>query len=102
MTHFAAELDVDVLQVGHHGSTTSSRLGFLRAVSPRYALISAGPTNNGGIRFPEAGTIDSLAALGAQILRTDLHDAGCPERDRIGMDDARPGGCDSYVLQIGP
>jgi hypothetical protein len=33
---------VSVLQVGHHGSGTSSTPGFLSRVRPRYAVISAG------------------------------------------------------------
>lgn len=96
-----AELDVDILQVGHHGSRTSSRRAFLDAVSPRYALVSAGPTlNNGGVSFPDPDVIGSLTTVGAQVLRTDQHDNGCPEADRIGVDDTRPGGCDNYVLEF--
>lgn len=100
---FRADLDVDVLQVGHHGSRTSSRKAFLDAVTPRWALVSAGPTiNNGGVSFPEEETVDDLASIGAQVLRTDLHDGACPEADRVGVDDGKPGGCDNFVLQFGP
>ncbi len=96
-----ADLDVDILQVAHHGSKTSSRKSFLDAVTPRYALVSAGPTlNNGGVSFPDAEVIDGLKAMGAQVLRTDEHDGRCPEVDRIGVDDTKPGGCDSYLLEL--
>lgn len=101
LTHRLADLDVDILQVAHHGSSTSSRQVFLDAVTPRYAILSAGPTlNNGGVSFPDSEVVDALLATGAELLRTDEHDNGCPKRDRIGMDDAAPGGCENYVLEI--
>jgi beta-lactamase superfamily II metal-dependent hydrolase len=37
-----AQLDVDVLKVGHHGSDTSSTVPFINAVSPEVAIISVG------------------------------------------------------------
>ena len=39
------EIDVDVLKVAHHGSTTSSSAEFLAAVTPEIAIIQAGDTN---------------------------------------------------------
>jgi len=42
-----ALLDVDVLKVGHHGSDTSSREGFIMAVSPQIAVISCGKKGTG-------------------------------------------------------
>jgi len=42
------DLSADVLKVGHHGSTTSSTLKFLRKVSPTYAVISCGIDNSYG------------------------------------------------------
>ncbi len=46
-------LDTDVLKLGHHGSKTSSSVEFLRAVSPRVAIISAGKGNKYGHPAPE-------------------------------------------------
>ncbi len=99
---FSADLDVDILQVGHHGSSTSTRAAFLRAASPEIALISAGTTiENGGVTFPAQEVVDLLGDYGIMTLRTDEHDDGCPEADHVGMNDTRPGGCDNFVLSIG-
>lgn len=66
-----ALLDVDVLKVAHHGSSTSSTPAFLRAVTPRLALVSVGAGNI--YRHPSGEVIRSLAANGALVLRTDRH-----------------------------
>ncbi|MBK9030958.1 MAG: MBL fold metallo-hydrolase [Myxococcales bacterium] len=96
---FAAAIDADILQVGHHGSKTSSRAAFLAAVSPTLALVSAGPKLYGGVRLPDDEVIAALAAVGATVLRTDLHDATCPGAPKIGP--ARgPGGCESWLIDV--
>lgn len=61
--------DADVLKVPHHGSTTSSSLGFLEAVSPEYAIISVGKGNSYG--HPDYDTIQKLKQVNAEIYRTD-------------------------------
>ncbi len=63
-------LRADVLKVGHHGSNTSSTEAFLALVHPRVALISVGAGNM--YKHPSAGTLRSLAGVGAAMLRTDL------------------------------
>jgi competence protein ComEC len=60
-----------VLKVAHHGSRTSSSQELLSAWRPQYALISAGRGNNFGHPAPEVLT--RLEAIGATVLRTDLH-----------------------------
>ena len=89
----------DILQVGHHGSKTSSRRAFLETVKPRLALVSSGPKRYGKTVLPDPEVIDELARLGATILRTDERDAACPIVGRIGGDRG-PGGCDSWVITI--
>lgn len=89
----------DILQVGHHGSKTSSRRAFLETVKPAYALVSAGPKRYRDTVLPDREVIEELGRLGARILRTDERDAACPVRGRIGGD-AGPGGCDSWVITI--
>lgn len=60
---------VDVLQVAHHGSYTSSTKAFLADVQPRYALISCGKNNEYG--HPHNVVIARLEEVGARIHRTD-------------------------------
>ena len=62
-------LKSDILKVGHHGSPTSSSDAFVSAVSPKYAVISAGKHNKYGL--PKQITLDTLAAHDIQVLRTD-------------------------------
>ncbi|CQR64124.1 ComEC/Rec2 family competence protein [Streptomyces leeuwenhoekii] len=64
----AALEDVDVLKVAHHGSAYQDP-ELLHRVSPRLALISCGEGNPYG--HPAPGTVASLRAQGAMVLRTD-------------------------------
>jgi competence protein ComEC len=102
LQHYPTELDVDLVQVGHHGSLTSSRLDFVRAVSPALAFISAGPRQYSGVTLPDAEIVQTWTDEGAQVLRTDLEDSLCSEPDRVGVDDTKPGGCDNYVVTLAP
>jgi beta-lactamase superfamily II metal-dependent hydrolase len=87
--------------VGHHGSSTSSRRQFIQAVSPNWALISVGPRPFTGSRLPEENVMAMLTSMVPHVGRTDAHDVmGCPEKDRVGVEDTAPGGCDNYLLEI--
>lgn len=56
---------VTLLQVGHHGSNTSTSKPFLTKVAPKYAVISAGKPGEGTNRtycHPRAVTVEALTA----------------------------------------
>jgi len=95
----AGAIRSDILQVGHHGSKTSSRHAFLEAVRPAVALVSSGPKRYGKATLPDREVIEELGRVGAKVLRTDERDADCPVTNRIGGDSG-PGGCDSWVIVI--
>lgn len=59
-----ADLRADVLVTPHHGSASSSSVGFVAAVAPRVVLHSAGYRNRWG--FPRAEVMARYEALGAQ------------------------------------
>lgn len=63
------DLDVDVYTVNHHGSSSSSVPEFVEALSPEVAVISCGRDNDYG--HPHEETMETLAAQGATIYRTD-------------------------------
>lgn len=56
---------VDVLQVAHHGSDSSSTIDFLEKISPGLVLISCGRNNRYGHPSPE--TLEKLQMLGCDI-----------------------------------
>ncbi|WP_283610191.1 ComEC/Rec2 family competence protein [Faecalispora anaeroviscerum] len=66
---YSGELRCDVLKVGHHGSNSSSSANFLKAVSPKYAIISCGKNNDYG--HPHKETLSRLSAVKAAVYRTD-------------------------------
>jgi beta-lactamase superfamily II metal-dependent hydrolase len=53
--------DVDVLHVGHHGSTTSSNQTLIDTVKPEHAVISCGTGNSYG--HPTQTILDRLGAV---------------------------------------
>lgn len=62
------KLDVEILQIGHHGSSTSTSNNFLNKVSPRLGIISVGDNDYG---HPSNITINKLTSANVKIFRTD-------------------------------
>ena len=61
-------LDSNVLKAGHHGSRTSTAAAYAAAVSPEYAVISAGKDNSYG--HPHKEVLDILAKIGVKTVST--------------------------------
>ena len=64
------DLRADVLQVGHHGSRTSSTPTFLDAVRPQVGIISVGAGNSYG--HPHNEVVRRLRDNGVETYRTDV------------------------------
>ncbi|HJF31359.1 MAG TPA: MBL fold metallo-hydrolase [Sporosarcina psychrophila] len=71
MLSSGGNLEADILQVGHHGSKTSTTDRFLNAVKPDVAIYSAGENNQYG--HPHTETINRLKKSGALVYGTDIH-----------------------------
>ena len=65
-----AALSADILKVGHHGGNTSTSEQFLKAVSPRIAIISVGTGNKHG--HPHKEIINRLEKYNVTMYRTDV------------------------------
>ena len=65
----AVQLSSDVLKVARHGASSATTSGFLDAVSPSIAIISAGENNS----FLSQEVLRRLNNAGAHVFRTDLH-----------------------------
>ena len=61
--------NVDLLKVGHHGSTTSSGYRFVYETDPEYAIVSVGEDNSYG--HPHDEIIDRYGDAGVPMFRTD-------------------------------
>ena len=66
------EVESTVLKAGHHGSNTSTSEGFLEAVRPKIAIVSAGADNPYG--HPSVEVMDRLESYMGEgnVFRTDL------------------------------
>lgn len=63
-------VEADYIKLGHHGSKTSTGEEFIRAVSPKEAIISCGLNNYYG--HPNKEVLDILEKENIKIRRTDL------------------------------
>ena len=64
-------LDIDILKVGHHGSDTSSTEEFIRATTPKYAVIC---TDGEKYDHPSETVLNRLQSFGVNnIYRTDIN-----------------------------
>jgi len=65
----SSDLKSDILKIAHHGSKESSSLDFLKAVSPKLAIVSVGAKNSFG--HPAYIILKRLENLGIKYLQTD-------------------------------
>lgn len=65
---YGSTLESDVLKAGHHGSKTSSDPGFVSAVAPTYAVVSAGKDNRYG--HPHQEVLEIFMKRGMKVLST--------------------------------
>jgi competence protein ComEC len=76
-------LRADVFKVSHHGSKTSSDVGWLQALAPHLAIISAGAANRYGHPHPIAlARLDSAGV--DEVWRTDQDGTACVSVDSEG------------------
>lgn len=69
LAQYTAELDCDLFQAGHHGSSTSNSVEFMKAVSPSAAIISCGKDNSYG--HPHRETLETFEKFSVDVFRTD-------------------------------
>lgn len=62
------DLRAQLLKVGHHGAADASSEAFIKAVSPRYAVISIDSGNRRG--YPSKEVVERLRRAGARVLIT--------------------------------
>lgn len=63
-------INSDVIKIGHHGSKTATTEEFIKRVSPRIAIISAGIRNKFG--HPHQEVLDILEKHNIILFRTDI------------------------------
>ncbi len=66
-------LKSDIIKVPHHGGKTSSSPAFIKAVSPKVAVVSAG--RNNPFHHPHHTTLERYNKAGVELFRTDMDGA---------------------------
>ncbi|MBN2477911.1 MBL fold metallo-hydrolase [Candidatus Micrarchaeota archaeon] len=66
-----ANVDAEILKVGHHGSKSSTGDPFLNRIEPEFAVISVGENNPYG--HPAQEVLERLMKRGIETFRTDLN-----------------------------
>lgn len=61
-------LQSTILKAGHHGSRTSSTIGYVKAVAPKWNVISSGKNNDYG--HPHKETLATMSELGIPTFDT--------------------------------
>ena len=61
--------DVDLIKIGHHGSSNSSDPSFISSINPKYAVITCGENNR--YNHPDKETMDILKNNNIKVYRTD-------------------------------
>lgn len=65
------DLTSTILELGHHGSSTSSSYEFIKGINPHFAVYSAGADNSYG--HPHREVVKRFEELDIMLLGTDLH-----------------------------
>lgn len=68
LLNLESDLDIDILKLGHHGSNTSSSENFIKATTPKIALISVG---NRFKSIPGKDVLKRLSSVYSSVYRTD-------------------------------
>ncbi|WP_084268667.1 MBL fold metallo-hydrolase [Oceanobacillus damuensis] len=71
MINSGIDIQADILQLGHHGSKTSSDPAFIEAVNPSVAIYSAGENNSYG--HPSAEVVSLIQNAGIDLYGTDVN-----------------------------
>lgn len=94
------EVQARILQLGHHGSRTSSSLEFLLAVDPDLVIYSAGVGNDYG--HPHQEVIDRLKILGIPSFGTEQFGTIVVKTDgmRYELETSRPGSLSQRCVDL--
>ncbi len=79
LRRYAAFLRSDLLKAAHHGSSTSSSQGLVKAVRPAMTIVSVGRNNK--FRHPSPSVMELFRKEAIRILRTDKEGAIVLESD---------------------